>query len=626
MMIHHVRLRRLTGPAGVWVLAVICTLALLAETHASELAHSERADVLNELANRLEMRGALELHASVLESKVIWTANFHDQVNLPSRVSDASPGARRAPGPLWCEVLNEQLVQLTEEVWERSGGDFDADEDMVTEFNSGIVNNRVFREAYRMHGRSWAWERGEEPPFSAPSGQVENPEELRLTAIIRPTKLTWRRREAISGWICWKNTGKQPIHLTVADMPGVRITRLDGTSPPWLPPKFFICGGVVSHSAVTLDPGMYVDSWFDVATDPLSMRDALPLDDGHYVLNLPRDELNSPTDCRPVEIEVSTAPGQNLSPRIIFFGLGGRTLATVRENGDYASHDIDTGAYLGGGQMEAYSPVCTFTREFAVSPDGQWLALIRDPYSGPIATDIELYDLHKRNTEPRRIALAPLDGYRTSRIVGFTPIGTLLFHADHAIWEVDSASGSVISASDSKLEDFWKNNGYRIAATRTGLYFFHRSTRDAAVKLPPYEPEFAELIWADEQGIFLRHRPGNQCTFHSYDGGHTAVVSQQWDEFVNESPEERIVALRSRHPGLYGEQNPVEFWHLDPPRKLWSLPRQVVFTSPPVLVVCATRDQGGVFGVNNYKPTYDIYAATTGSLLRTISTSEQAEP
>lgn len=588
---------------------------------------STLAESLDAEAKRLEIKDALKIDVYVDWPLVTWHVCFDADAASPLIEEQATspPVDLAAHWYEWCRSLNEKLLKITLEESQRAQMKLNLETDVSVSFYRSLTSP-IHTCEFRGNRCTYLENVPRGLDLTAPPAANENPPDVRVTVTIRPAKTTWSVRETISGTVIWENTGKQRVAMRPMAMPRVKVRRDDGTTPPRLPAKMFICGTpLASLPTVVLMPGQRTKTGFSIETDPLDLGGAVLLDNGRYELYVDdmEDYLNIPTRCKPVPIDVRTSPDQDLSPRIIFFGAGGSRLVVVRENGDFEAHDVDSGRRVAGGHVADYAPMPYWKGEFHVSPDGAWLALQRHPYDGPPASGVELFRLDGNNVRARVVPMpanANVDDQPWLR--RFSTDGKLLFlTARHSAWALNASTGAVAWKMESTERPRLTRDGERrVVLTAKGIQLVPRKSRGTPTDIPLQDAGRKELALVGHRGVYLTDRQTMFASYHSSDGRQRVAFGERVDRVLAEAPDAAVVAIREQQQGTLFDTSPIAFWQVDPPRLLWRLadqkPRQIAFTGQPVRVVCAMTN-GGFLG-DTYSSIFEVYDPGSGTLLRTL--------
>ena len=592
---------------------------------------------LNQAAEPLQIKDAVEIHAYLEGPLVTWTVYFdaHAVSALIDKQATSAPAESVARWFGWYRSLNEKLLQITRKESQRTQERLNLETDVSVEFCRGSLADRIYTEVCKFRGSRCTYVDNVPPglDLAAPPAVKTSSLDVRVTVTIRPTKTTWSAREAISGTVIWENSGKQRVAMRPIEMPQVAVRREDGTSPPRLRAKIFICGTpVASLPPVVLMPGERHETLFSIETDPLDLGGAVLLADGRYDLYVPdmKDQLNIPTECKPVRVEVRTSPDQDLSPRITFFDAGDSRLVVVRENGDFEAYDVGSGRRVANGHVADYVPMPRWEGEFEVSPDGKRLALVRQPYGGPPANGIELYRLDADNARATELPLPDnTDKYDRPRLQRFSPDGRLIFLTSRKlIWAVNSSTGAVEwKTSCAEREQLTLDGQQRVCLTSKAVEFIPRESPDKLMTINLGDIDRVELALVGHKGVYLTDRESHSASYVSFDGQRHPAFGEHVEYVLAEAPDAAFVALRERQEGTYFDNGPIAIWQVSPPKLLWRLadkkPRQVVLAAQPACVICGLGNEH-MLGVDTYSATFEVYELESGQLTRTIEARYRA--
>lgn len=607
--------------------ASIGLLPALAQEPGQATTPPALAESLKAKAKRLEITHVLKIDVYVDWPLVTWQVVFDADAAsalIDKQATSPPPGlATRWYG--WYRNLSEKLLKITLEESQRARKKLNLETDVSVEFCRDLTSPI---QTCRFRGNRCTYLENVPPglDLTAPSAANENPSDVRVTVTIRPDKTIWSAREAIRGTVTWENSGAQRVAMRPIAMPRVEVRRENGTTPPRLPAKMFICfTPVASLPTVVLIPGQRHETGFYIETDPLDLGGAVLLDDGRYELYVDdmKDYLNIPTECKPVRIQVRTSPDQDLSPRIIHFGVGGSHLVVVRENGDFEAYEVDSGRRVANGHVEDYVPMPSWKGEFLVSPDGRWLALLRRPYGGPPASGVELFRLDGNDVQARVLPLPPdFDANDQPWLRRFSPDGKLLFlAAGYSVWALTASTGEVAwKMKSAERPQLTLDGRQRVYLTDKDIQLLPRESHGASTTIPLKDAGRKELALIGHRGVYLTDRETMSASYYSSDGQQRVTFGEHVERVLAEAPDAAVVAIREREEGTYFDTSPIAFWRLDPPRLLWRLadkqPRQIAFTGPPIRVVCAIGNDG--FLGNTYSSTFEVYEPGSGTLLRTL--------
>ncbi|MGD8452108.1 MAG: hypothetical protein PVJ57_09845 [Phycisphaerae bacterium] len=629
--------------SGLAVLVTVCLGALLALGQAEGQATTQEAapptfvERLQARVEPLEVEGVLEIKAHFSRPLLTWRVNF-DEENASRLVAEHVTSAPADPAARWyawyCD-LNEKLLAITEDEALKASELVFLNTDVSTDFSRGSLKDHSFTQVCVFRGSRCTYvdrvPAGVE--LTLPLLCVEEPPDVRVTVTIQPEKTTWRAREEIRGSIIWKNTGTQRVALRPYELPRARVRREDGTPPPTVDAKVFICpGSWAVSSPVVLMPGKRTETLFSIETDPLSAGVAILLDDGSYDLYVPdmEERLSIPTECPPVRIEVRTEPDQDLSPRITSFDAGGSRLVVVRENGDFEVYDIDSGQRAGGGHIASDSPVSCWESQSHVSPDGRWLALLHRTYGGPRATDIELYALDGESTSPRLLSLPLYTCYGDEPwLKGFGADGTWLCGSTGStVWAVKLATEEVMWEATLSGDECVTRDGQRRAKlTEKTIEFSPRNSTVASAVYPLDEAGNRRFAFVGYTGVYVENGKTGTISYFSSDGQRQVTFGDDAKGVVTEAPDGTMVIVRERKTGASWDDTSLAVWQLDPPELLWRRAsgdfRTVAFGGPPARVICASGNDDHRT-MCTLAPTFEVYDAKSGELLRTIETPYRA--
>ena len=595
-------------------------------------------EALNAEAEPLEVKDAVTIRAYSDGPLVTWTVCFDADAAsaLINKQAASTPADLAVRWYEWYRSLNERLLDITQREAQRAQEELNLETDVSVEFCRGSLTDCVYTKVCVFRGSRCTYVDNAPPGiYLAPTVSMENIPEARVSVTIRPTRTTWSAREAISGTVIWENSGQQRVAMRPIEMPYVRVRREDGTEPAWSPAKMSISlTPLASRPPVVLMPGERHETFFSVETDPLSLDGAALLDDGRYDLYM-RGNLNIPTECDPVRVEVRTSPDQDLSPRIIFFGAGGSRVVVVRENGDFEAYEIDSGRRVANGRVADYVPMPSWEHEFDVSPDGQWLALVRQTCGGPPASGVELFRLDGNSAQTRVLPLPPQWGTGAwLRFRGFNSDGKLLLlTAWRSILALDASTGDVAWTTECGEDSALTLDGrWRVLVTKSAIEFLPLDSHGTATSIPLGDAAGRmKLALAGKNGVYLTNDKTRSISYHSADGQRNAAFGQRVDRVLAEAPDaavvairERVVAARERQECSWFDTGPIALWRADPPTLLWRLadnkPRQIEFTGSPVRVVCGITEES-FLGVDPYSATFEVYEADSGELIKTLDLS-----
>lgn len=597
--------------------------------------NSELIGALTQAVKGLQLGAAAEITVGTNGPLVEWEVNF-DPKAVARQVEldlNSDPGHDAQTWLTWYRAINGRLLEITRQECSRLGVELHIETDVSTEFIGGSgVGSEVYSGPSMFRGSRCMY-LGRPPPGFDKDGQSPSSADsrsLQITVTIVPDRTEWRVRETITGSAIWTNTGAQRLAIRPIEFSEVDVRRIDGAKLERLDPKMFICHTFVGNlPPVVLQPGESHQAQFAIETDPLSIAGAVLLADGSYELFVHdlSDRLNIPTLCRAASVEVQTGPEQDLGPRIIHFDVGGGRLVVVRENGDFSAFDLETGRRVSSGHIADYVPTTRWTGEFALSNDGKCLALVRQPYRGPVATRIELFDLEE-SARQRSLPL-PTNDVAWVEFMGldsFSADGKSIYlQSRSSRWTVSASTGEVESKV-ANTDDQWlsPDGGWKIRRTSQGLEYASSAAPSVSTLIPDSTGRQIEVAQVGRCGVYLVDEDKETGSYFDFESQGECEFGASVEFVLPEFADGDMVAIAEREDGVMLDCAPISFWRLDPPQQVWRLddlkPREIQFAQNPPRVICGLRDADWSV-VSTLRTLFEVYDAQTGQLIKMVETA-----